>query len=265
MKKIILPFIALIALEASIQAQQTKTASKDSLKVFAPILKKEKELAPKKDWSKVDLSKRPADHFIFQYGLDGWAGAPDSVKTKGFCRHFNFYVMIDKPFKTDPHYSLAYGAGIGTSNIFFNNEIVHLEGAGNSLPFTDVSNSDHFNKFKLTTIFAEIPAEIRFYENPENKNTGWKGSIGVKAGILLKAYTKGKNWESASGASYFGSTYIQKVSDTHMINGTKVAVSGRIGYGFISLHGDFNVLGVIKNGYGPTINAYSVGISIGGL
>ena len=265
MKKIILPFIALIAFEATIQAQQTKTVSKDSLKVFAPQLKKEKEVAPKKDWSKVDLSKRPADHFIFQYGLDGWAGSPDSVKTKGFCRHFNFYVMIDKPFKSDPHYSLAYGAGIGTSNIFFNNEIVHIESSGSSLPFTDVSNSDHFNKFKLTTVYFEVPAEIRMYENPENKNSGWKGSIGVKAGILLKAYTKGKNWESASGSSYFGSAYVQKVSSNRFINGTKVAVSGRIGYGFVSLHGDFNVLGVIKNGMGPTINAYSIGLSIGGL
>jgi len=265
MKKIILPFIALFALEATINAQQTKTASKDSSKVVTPFLKKEKEVAPKKDWSKVDLSKRPADHFIFQYGLDGWAGTPDSIRTKGFCRHFNVYLMLDKPFKSDPHYSVAYGVGLGTSNIFFNNEIVRLEGTGSSLPFSDVSNSDHFNKFKLTTIYAEIPAEIRFYENPENKNSGWKGSIGVKAGLLLKAYTKGKNLMSASGNSIYGSNYIQKISDTRFINGTKVAVSGRVGYGFVSLHGDFNVLGVIKNGMGPTINAYSIGISIGGL
>ncbi len=265
MKKLLLSFIALIAFEATILAQQTKTVSKDSLKVNAPITKKEKEVAPKKDWSRVDLNKRPADHFVFQYGLDGWAGAPDSVKTKGFCRHFNVYFMIDKPFKSDPHYSVAYGVGVGTSNIFFNNQIVHIESNSSSLPFSDVSNSDHFNKFKLTTIYAEIPAEIRIYENPENKNSGWKGAIGVKAGILLKAYTKGKNLLNASGASVYGSNYIQKVSDTRFINGTKVAVSGRIGYGFISLHGDFNVLGVLKNGMGPTINAYSIGLSIGGL
>jgi hypothetical protein len=173
--------------------------------------------------------------------------------------------MIDKPMKTDPHYSVAYGIGLGTDNIFFNNEIVHLEATGNTLPFSDGSNGTHFNKFKLTTMFAEIPAEIRYYEKPEDKTTGWKAAIGVKAGVLLKSYTKGKNLEDASGNSIYGATYIQKVSNKRFLDGTRLAVSARVGYGFISLHCDFNVLGVIKSGAGPTINAYSIGISIGGL
>ncbi len=253
MKKIILLFIYFTAFKATTYSQQTK----DSIRV--------KTAASKQDWSKVDLYKRPADHFVFQYGFDGWTGKPDSIRTKGFSRHFNFYVMVDKPFKTDPHYSVAYGGGIGSSNIFFDNEIVNLAGTGSTLPFTDVSNGTHYHKFKLTTIYAELPAELRFYEKPENKTTGWKAAIGLKLGILLKAYTKGKNLEDASNNSVFGSTYIQKVSDKRFLNGTKVAISGRVGYGFFSLHGDFNVLGVMKSGAGPTVNAYSIGISIGGL
>jgi len=262
MKKIILLVIVLSASTAAIFAQQTK-ASKDSIKIASPTYNR--PVPQKKDWSKVDLSKRPADHFVIQYGYEGWAGAPDSIRTKGFGRHFNFYFMIDKPMKTDPHYSVAYGIGVGTDNIFFDNEIVHLESTGNTLPFSDVSNGTHFAKFKLTTMYAEIPAEIRFYQDPENKTTGWKGALGVKAGILLKSYTKGKNLEDASGNSVYGPTYIEKVSNKRFLDGTRLAVSGRVGYGFISLHGDFNVLGVIKSGAGPTINAYSIGISIGGL
>jgi hypothetical protein len=38
-----------------------------------------------------------------------------------------------------------------------------------------------------------------------------------------------------------------------------------VGYGFISLHGDFNALGIVKSGAGPTLNCYSIGVSFGGL
>ncbi|MFP5041941.1 hypothetical protein [Parasediminibacterium sp. JCM 36343] len=265
MKKLVASlFVSLIAISA-IHAQ-SKTAPKDSVKIRKAITTAQpKPIAPAKDWSKVNLSNRPADHFMVQYGYDGWSGRPDSIRTKGFGRHFNFYVMFDKPFKTNLHYSVAYGAGIGSSNIFFDKEMVNLAGTGSTLPFTDGSNGDHFNKFKLTNIYLEIPAELRFYENPENTNSGWKAALGIKVGTLIKSYTKGKNWENAAGASYYGTGYIQKVSNKRFINGTKVAVSGRVGYGVFSLHGEYNILGVIKNGYGPTINSYSIGISIGGL
>jgi hypothetical protein len=261
MKRIFLSVILILIATYCTQAQNK--VAKDSTKTFTkPTVKSSSK---KKDWSKVNLEKRPSDHFIFQYGIDGWAGRPDSIRTKGFSRHFNFYAMIDKPMKKNPHFSVAYGAGIGTSNIFFDKEIVNLAGTGSTLPFTDGTNSNHFNKFKLTSIFLEIPLELRIYENPENKNSGWKGSIGVKLGTLLKSYTKGKDYQNASGGSVYGKTYIEKVSNKRFLNTTKLAVSGRVGYGIFSLHGDYNILGVIKDGFGPTINAYSVGISIGGL
>src|ERR1700761_6816128 len=74
---------------------------------------------PKKDWSKVDLSKRAADHFMVQLGYDNWAGTPDSVNIKGFNHSVNFYFMYDFPFKTDARLSIGAGIGIGSSNIFF--------------------------------------------------------------------------------------------------------------------------------------------------
>ena len=63
MKKILSLFIILSALAVTSNAQKLKGTSRDSSKTIAP--------ATQKDWSKVDLNKRPADHFIFQYGLDG--------------------------------------------------------------------------------------------------------------------------------------------------------------------------------------------------
>jgi hypothetical protein len=56
----------------------------------------------KKDWSKVKLTNRANDHFMFQYGMTTWSKKPDSINTRGWSNSVNAYIMIDMPFKTDP-------------------------------------------------------------------------------------------------------------------------------------------------------------------
>jgi hypothetical protein len=206
---------------------------------------------------------------MIQYGADFWAGTPDSVRVgNGLSRHLNFYIMTDKPFKNNKKFSLGLGIGIGSNNIFFDRQFVDVKSTAARLPFrpglpgTDSSN---FDKFKLTTIYAEIPVEIRYYSNPENTNKSWKLALGVKVGTLLKSYTKGKNLENKNGGSVYGPTYISKESNKRFINGTRLAVTGRIGYGIISLHGEYNILGVFRENLGPSVNNYQIGIAISGL
>jgi hypothetical protein len=214
---------------------------------------------------KIDLSNRPADHFMIQYGADSWTNRPDSVRTGGFSRHFNFYFMLDKPFKTNPRYSVAFGAGIGSSNIFFNNTRVDIKSNATRLPFTKVDSADHFSKFKVTTIYLEIPVELRYYTNPEDPNASWKLAIGMKVGTLLKSYTKGKNLVNKAGNSIYGPGYIAKESDKRFFNGTMLAFTGRIGYGFISLDAGYQFNGVLKEGVGPSMNKFSLGLTFSGL
>jgi hypothetical protein len=226
-----------------------------------------KDEKKKTDWSKIDLSNRANDHFLIQYGYDGWSNTPDSINPEGFSRHFNIYFMYDKPFKTNPHFSIGIGVGIGNSNIFFKNTYINLKSTGSTLPFTDATNSStyHFDKYKLATTFAEAPVEFRYAGNPVTPDKGIKFSVGAKVGLLLKAYTKGKNLLDASGKSMYGKTYIQKESDKHFINNTRFAVTGRIGYGFISLDGSYQLTNFLKSGAGPTIHPYSIGLTLSGL
>ena len=70
-------------------------------KVATPKLPK-----PKKDYSKMDLSKRSSDHFMLQFGLAGWAGKPGNITTKAFNKTFNGYFLFDFPFKTNPRLSV---------------------------------------------------------------------------------------------------------------------------------------------------------------
>lgn len=214
---------------------------------------------------KIDLSNRSADHLMIQWGSDSWTNRPDSVRTGGFSRHFNFYFMFDKPFKTSPKFSVAYGIGIGSSNIFFKNTYVDIKSNTARLPFTNVDSSNHFNKFKATTIYAEIPVELRYYSNPANPNKSWKAALGVKVGTLLKSYTKGKNLENKNGASIYGPGYVVKESNKRFFNGTMLAVTGRIGYGIVSLDAGYQINSVLKDGVGPSMNKFSIGLTFSGL
>ena len=226
-----------------------------------------KVIAPKEDWSKLDFTSRANDHFMVQYGYDGWTGTNDTTSPSGFSRHFNFYVMLDKPFKTNPHYSLGYGLGIGSSNIFFKDRYVDLKAISNALPFNDVSQSDQnrFKKFKLVTTYLEIPLELRYVKDPIHPDKGFKASVGVKLGYLLSAYSKAKNEIDKNGKTIYGSNYIRKESDQRFINSTRVAFTGRIGLGFISLDASYQVTGFLKSGTGPIINPYSIGLTLSGL
>lgn len=218
----------------------------------------------KKERKKIDLSNRSNDHFMIQYGLDKWAGTPDSISPKGFSRFFNAYVMLDKPFKTNPHLSVGLGVGIGSSNIFFDKTYVDVKSLSSRLPFTNVDSANHFKKFKLTTIFVEAPVELRYSSNPENSNASFKVALGVKVGSLLSAYTKGKNFQNKSGATI--NNYIEKQSSKKFFNSTRLAATARIGYGIFGLYGAYQITSLLKTGAGPAeIRPYSIGIYITGL
>lgn len=268
MKKLLL---LLFVIPAALVSYSQSTAKDSAVtKKPKPSVKKQAVVAtpvmPKKDWSKVDLSSRAADHFMIQYGSDTWLNRPDSVRIgNGFSRHFNMYVMLDKPFKSNARFSVAFGLGIGSSHIFFNNTKVDIKANTARLPFTRVDSTDHYKKYKVTNVYAEVPVEVRYYSNPENPNKSWKAALGVKVGTLLKTHTKGKNLLTKNDFSIYGPTYIQKESQKRFFNGTMLALIGRVGYGFISLDAGYQVLGVLKDGAGPVMNKFSFGITISGL
>lgn len=219
----------------------------------------------KKNWNKLDLSTRANDHFMVQYGIDGWPNLPDSINTSGFSRHFNVYLMIDKPFRSSPKFSVGFGIGIGSSNIFFSNTYINLKSNTTTLPFTNVSEDDHFNKFKLSTAFLEVPLELRFVTDPAQPDKGFKVALGVKGGLLLSAHTKGKDLIDSSGRPVYDPKYISKEYEKRFINTTRVALTARVGYGHISIDGSYQVSSFLKAGAGPTINPYSIGLTLSGL
>ena len=240
-----------------------------SFLLFGLFVKAQTPTVKAKDWSKLNLTNRAADHLLIQWGSDFLSGSkPDSIKTgNGFSRHFNIYFMYDKPFKSDPHYSVAFGTGINSSNIFFDDHtLVDVKSTANSLPFRKLDSlSSYFSKNKVVTIYVQVPIELRYYTNPEIPSKSWKYAAGLKVGTLLKSYTKSKNYVNASGNSVYGKSYIEKRSANRFISGTSIEITGRVGYGLISLDCGYMISGVLRDGFGPVINKFSAGITISGL
>ncbi len=220
---------------------------------------------PKKEnkYSQIDLANRANDHFLLQLSYDGWGGKPDSINTKGFSRGFNAYFMFDFPFKTDPRFSIGIGVGVGTNNIYFDKTTAEVAGLTPTLRFRDVSDTSHFKKYKLATTYIEAPVELRFASNPYNTNKSFKVALGAKIGLLMNAHNKGKNLQNRNNGAI--NNYIQKESSKRYFNGNRLMVTGRIGYGFIGAFVAYQVNNFIKEGQGPNIHPYSIGLTISGL
>lgn len=213
----------------------------------------------------INLSNRPGDHLMLQFGIDNWRGMPDSISShqKGFSRGFNMYFMFDKVFKSSPKFSLGIGVGVSTSNISFKRMDVQINSTNPTLPFVAVDSTDHFKKYKLSSTFLEIPLELRYTARPDHYNKSWKGAIGVKLGTMVKAQTKGKTLVNKNDNTL--NSYTEKVSSKRFMNTTRFAATARVGYGVVSLFASYGLSNILKDGVGPEMKPLQIGIALSGL
>jgi hypothetical protein len=219
----------------------------------------------KKNPSKAELVNQAGDHIMLQLGTDHWSGMPDSINshTKGLSRGANVYVMMNKPFKNNPRFAVAFGIGVGTANMYFKNYNIDIKSTAVKLPFTALDSADHFKKYKLSTAYLEIPLEFRFVNAPEKNNKSLKAAIGVKVGTLLNVHTKGKTLQNKTGGTV--NSYTEKESNKRFFNTTRIAATGRIGMGNYSLYGSYQLTALLKDGIGPIIHPFEIGICLSGL
>jgi hypothetical protein len=224
------------------------------------VAQDEPKSQPKK---KPNLASRANDHFLLQFGGTGWARIPDSIHTKGFSRSFNAYFMFDFPFKSNPKISAAIGAGVGTDNIFFDKTYVGIKDITPTVQFHDQSDTTHFKKNKLATAILEAPLELRFSSNPGNPNKSFKVALGIKGGILVNAHIKQKTLENASGSTL--NAYTAKESSKRFFNSNRFAATARIGYGVFSAFGTYQLNPLFKEGLGPDVRPFTIGLTLSGL
>ncbi|MFT3909672.1 MAG: porin family protein [Ferruginibacter sp.] len=242
MRKLLVIIIALVAV---VPAFSQKTAHKSK--------------------KKFNLGSRAGDHFMLQYSLDSWSGAADSVqdRIKTFSKGFNAYLMLDLPFKSDQRFSVGLGLGVSTSGMMFKNTIVDVSAHTPYLPFIAADTIEHYKKFKVATSYLEIPLELRFTANPEKPAKTFKIALGAKVGTLLNAHTKGKTLLDGSGNTI--GSFTSKINSRSYFNSTKLALTGRIGYGYFSVFGSYNLTTIFKDNVAPNTKLLQIGLTVSGL
>ena len=217
---------------------------------------------PKSKKEKVDLSNRPNDHFMVQFGVANWTGLPDTINKQGFSKSFNVYFMFDFPFKTNPKLSIALGPGISTDHIVFSKTYIGIKENTSVLRFTNVSDTNHYKKTKLATAYLEAPIEFR-YTTDALTGKGFKWAIGLKIGTLLNAHTRNTKYQNKAGQELSAAT--MKESSKKFFNKSRVCATARIGLGHISLFGSYALTPLIRDGAGPVVKPYTIGLTISGL
>lgn len=218
--------------------------------------------APEKKKEKVVLSSRSNDHLMLQLGYTTWAGIPDTINQKGLSKSLNAYFMFDFPFKTSPKLSIGVGAGIGSDHITFTKTNLGIKENTSAIHFTNVPDTNHYKKTKLATVYFEAPVELRFSANPET-GKGIKAALGVKVGTLLNAHTRNTKYEDKSGNLL--NDYVMKESSKRFFNKTRISGMARLGYGHFTLYGSYQLTPLFKDGSGPEVRPFSIGITLSGL
>ncbi|MEO7924186.1 MAG: outer membrane beta-barrel protein [Chitinophagaceae bacterium] len=226
-----------------------------SLALFA------QETTPKKKKT-IDLSNRANDHLLLQLGYAGWAGKPDTLNTAGLSKSINVYVMMDFPFKTNPHLSIALGPGIASDHILFTKTHVGIKDNTPTFQFTNVSDTNHFKKSKLATVYLEAPVEFRFSSDPKTGN-GFKAAIGVKIGTMISAHTRNTKFQNKAGTSL--NDYVMKESSKRFFNKNRISGMVRLGYGHFTVFGSYQFTALLKDGSGPEVRPFSIGLTLSGL
>jgi hypothetical protein len=199
------------------------------------------------------VEKPSRDFVMLQLTYDAWV-KPDSVATKGFGRGANLYICYDFPIKKS-NFSFAAGIGIGTSNIYLNNQEILVNDSTQDQAIVQTESKD-YKRYKLTTAYLEAPFELRFYGNKENRNRGFKAAIGLRAGTLIGAHTKARLTDIK---------IVEKVNTKRFLDTWRFAATARVGWGNFSVFGSYNLNTLYKDGQGPEITPYSIGICLTGL
>lgn len=224
-----------------------------------PVMAQDAVNDNQKSDDKAEVTKPSRDFLMVELMYNGWLNAPDSIKTGGLGRGFNMYVCYDFPIgkKKETHFSFAAGLGISSSNVYLKDQEIVLDDLVDSTSQARfIPESKNYKKYKLTTTYLEAPFELRFFGNKYNRNKGFKAAIGLRAGTLLGAGTKGKEVDTK---------IVYKVNSKRYIENWRFSTSLRLGWGNFNIIGTYNLTNLYKEGQGPAITPYAIGLSITGL
>ena len=150
------------------------------------------------------------------------------------------------------------GFGVGLDRYRFEDDITLA--SNNDVEIVELEDLD-VTKSMLVSNYFDVPLELRFYANPNDKKRSFKVGLGFKAGIRFSSHTKVKYEED-------GNNVIEKEKNIFGLNRFRYGVTGRIGIGGINFFYYQSLSELFESGEGPLDSAatnVTVGLSFRGF
>lgn len=201
-----------------------------------------------------NAKRERTDMFMVSYNYETLLNFPDSIRLSPWSRGVGISLMYDHFLAESDRISVGIGFGFYSHNYYTKADIVtSIDTAGNNFAeFVPFGPGNNIRRHKITRNYFEFPFEIRYRTKPNEKGNSWKVAAGAKLGYRTNIYSK---TITNSGDKYKSFIYPQ-------MSRSRYGVTGRIGYGKVSVNGYYSLSNLFFEGRGTELTPLSLGVTI---
>jgi len=209
-----------------------------------------------------DITAFPNPALIVNWSYNSFTSVPKELEISPFSMGVDIYGMYTLLGK-ESFAALAVGGGLSVQNIKSNSYFISAD----SSYFSPIPKELSFSKNKVTTVFLDVPIELRFRSRPKPRDKAgivrkrnFRFAIGFKIGFNIQRYIKydGEDYRLFN----YGNTIKFKEYALRNILPYRYGVYSSIGIGRISIFAYYALTDFFEKNKGPLLRPFSVGLSI---
>ncbi len=198
------------------------------------------------------------NHLFVGVFSNSWINAPKGMQIQPNSLSSDIYWML-APVGKKSVITASIGYGFSAHSIK-SNGLLYADSLKKTYFNTGILDTVDYKINKFTTVYFDIPVEMRLRTRPNLKHKNLVFVLGFKAGVLIQSYTK-----------YYGNEYRFaenndevkfKSYKTKNLMPYRFGIYSKIGYGKFYVFGYYSLSGLFAKNKGPNVSPVSLGISI---
>jgi len=209
-----------------------------------------------------DITSYPNSVITLNINYNSWTNPPPTMEISPLSVGFDIYGLYTFMGK-NKFVSLAAGGGFGIQNVKSNSSLINAD----SSYFQTLPKELNYRKNKITTVFIDVPIELRFRVRPNSRDKAgivrkrnFRVALGFKVGYNIQRYIK------YDGDDYRLFNYGNEIKfkEYRIKNNLlyRYGVYARIGVGKLSLSAYYALSNFFETDKGPTLRPFAFGISV---
>jgi hypothetical protein len=199
------------------------------------------------------VKRERTDMFMIQYNHEGLLNFPDSIRLSPWSRGVGISFMYDHFLVESDKLSIGIGLSFYSHNYLTKSDITQYQDTSGQVLSKFTAYSPYtINRSKIVRNFLDIPVELRYRTTPNEKGHSWKVAVGAKIGYRTNIYSKviDKNDDKYKSFIY------------PQVSRSRYGLTGRIGYGKVSVNGYYSLSNFFFEGRGAEITPISLGVTL---